>query len=265
MKTEKMEQRLIEAYKVGVSMGMEGTDEMNDTRARLGMISHWRNRGSKTFVLHNRLVSAFAHTDVPLDIVLSDQRYPFPCFVIESHDAIPLFTTTYGKDVHSIIVSRLIKGEDGFDGESCVIVTAFAGGGGIMIISCDGDSIKENAILEPNEADILAMLSVVVNTVLYINSTERESTTSEIRSVKIKVGGHRKRSNYIYLHPPKQLSIPSEHSGRKIDTRFMVRGHYRNVAYGPNKSYRELKWIMPYWKGPELAEVVNKTYKLREF
>jgi hypothetical protein len=32
---------------------------------------------------------------------------------------------------------------------------------------------------------------------------------------------------------------------------FIVRGHYRDQAYGPNHSLRETIWIEPYWKGPE--------------
>ena len=44
--------------------------------------------------------------------------------------------------------------------------------------------------------------------------------------------------------------------------RFIVRGHWR----WPAKHWinRSLRWIEPYWKGPDLAAVIEKAYRLRE-
>ncbi|MBI2894429.1 MAG: SEC-C domain-containing protein [Deltaproteobacteria bacterium] len=49
-------------------------------------------------------------------------------------------------------------------------------------------------------------------------------------------------------------------SGRQLFHRFMVRGHWRR----PRKDWkdRRLRWIEPYWKGPDLAAVIERTYKL---
>ncbi len=49
-------------------------------------------------------------------------------------------------------------------------------------------------------------------------------------------------------------------SGRQVLHRFMVRGHWRR----PPKSWQDqrLRWIEPYWKGPDLAAVIERTYKL---
>lgn len=38
-------------------------------------------------------------------------------------------------------------------------------------------------------------------------------------------------------------------SGWRIQSRFTVRGHWRNQAHGPERSLRRLTWIQPYWKG----------------
>jgi hypothetical protein len=42
--------------------------------------------------------------------------------------------------------------------------------------------------------------------------------------------------------------------------RYMVRGHWRR----PPKNWKEQhpRWIKPYWKGPDIAAVIERTYKL---
>jgi hypothetical protein len=47
----------------------------------------------------------------------------------------------------------------------------------------------------------------------------------------------------------------------RIKSRFMVRGHYRNQAHGPNRSLRTSKWIAPFAKGPQEGAKLVHTYK----
>jgi hypothetical protein len=47
---------------------------------------------------------------------------------------------------------------------------------------------------------------------------------------------------------------------REYASRFIVRGHWRNQPHGPGLSERKLIWIKPYYKGPEMAELVNRPY-----
>jgi hypothetical protein len=49
--------------------------------------------------------------------------------------------------------------------------------------------------------------------------------------------------------------------GRSTLARFMVRGHWRR----PAKTWEDqrLRWIEPYWKGPDLATVIEKAYRLK--
>jgi hypothetical protein len=54
-------------------------------------------------------------------------------------------------------------------------------------------------------------------------------------------------------HPP-EMNSPA--------VRFLVRGHWRNQAHGEGRSLRTFKWIEPFWKGPEMAEIVNKPYRV---
>lgn len=50
-------------------------------------------------------------------------------------------------------------------------------------------------------------------------------------------------------------------SGRTLMKRFMVRGHWRR----PHQDWKDqrLRWIEPYWKGPELATVIEREYRLK--
>ena len=64
-------------------------------------------------------------------------------------------------------------------------------------------------------------------------------------------------------------------TGRQITTKFMVRGHYHGFWMNLNDdipSYQIVdikddkmlvkKWVEPFWKGSEFAEVVLKDYKV---
>jgi len=49
-------------------------------------------------------------------------------------------------------------------------------------------------------------------------------------------------------------------SGRQILHRFMVRGHWRRA---PAKwKDQRIRWIEPYWKGPDIAAVIEREYRL---
>ena len=50
-------------------------------------------------------------------------------------------------------------------------------------------------------------------------------------------------------------------SGRTQLHRFMVRGHWRR-ALAPWQDQR-LRWVAPYWKGPEIALVIERAYRLK--
>lgn len=48
-----------------------------------------------------------------------------------------------------------------------------------------------------------------------------------------------------------------------VAQRYVVRGHWRNQAYGEGRALRRRQWIEPHWKGPENAvEAVNRTYEV---
>ena len=47
----------------------------------------------------------------------------------------------------------------------------------------------------------------------------------------------------------------------RIKHRFIVRGHYRHQAHGPDRMDRRVQWIAPHWKGPESGAQIVHTYK----
>jgi hypothetical protein len=48
----------------------------------------------------------------------------------------------------------------------------------------------------------------------------------------------------------------------RLKHRFIVRGHYRNQAHGPQRTLRTSRWITPHWKGPTEGATLVHTYKL---
>jgi hypothetical protein len=52
-----------------------------------------------------------------------------------------------------------------------------------------------------------------------------------------------------------------EPSGRELMARFLVRGHWRRA--NPGWHNQRVRWIEPYWKGPELSAIIEKEYKLK--
>lgn len=51
--------------------------------------------------------------------------------------------------------------------------------------------------------------------------------------------------------------------GDKLQVRFMVRGHWRRQPHGQENQERKLIWIRPHFKGPDIAEMVNKPYLVK--
>ena len=52
------------------------------------------------------------------------------------------------------------------------------------------------------------------------------------------------------------------HVKRLSKVQWLVRGHWRNQACGPQRSLRQMKWIEPFWKGPLDAPILVRTYVL---
>ncbi len=124
-------------------------------------------------------------------------------------------------------------------------------------------SILNNPV---SNGDTQNLVNMFCNTIMYVNDSTRVRADTErvcgrkVKSIKgeAKAGGA--SSEYIYLTPPRGYVSVEPDKKRFIDKRFIVRGHWTEQAYGIKHSLRRRQWILPYWKGPEMSEVVSKKY-----
>lgn len=66
----------------------------------------------------------------------------------------------------------------------------------------------------------------------------------------------------IEISEVRRLQELDRHSeGRGVLRRFMVRGHWRRARAGAAE--QRLSWVRPHWKGPDLATIIERAYKLK--
>jgi hypothetical protein len=58
-----------------------------------------------------------------------------------------------------------------------------------------------------------------------------------------------------------EIAQGSKREGWELRVRYIVRGHWRNQAHGPNRSLRRQQWIEPFWKGPEDGQQWSHLYQ----
>lgn len=251
----------------------------------------WSKYGGKTFILSRDLIEAFSHTDISFDMLPSDFKYPFDSFLIEGD--VPLFTTnsfeSMGNDIRPVeailytsakalmtinlpIVDLNGVSHDKLDWDHALngFFPAVIGASNIMLYMRNDATIRSAADLKKEGAGMVTvtnndsqkLCNIFFNTLLYINDPTRiiaETQSTGSRKLK-RSGGGTARSEYIYLRPPKSYRPLYSSSGRTLDVRFIVRGHWRNQAVGVGRKDHKLIWIKPHWKGPEMSEVVSKKY-----
>lgn len=72
-----------------------------------------------------------------------------------------------------------------------------------------------------------------------------------------------KTQQILVRKPALQSDFDSQQGLRKLAVRFIVRGHWRHQPVGEQGKERKLIWIKPYYKGPEMAELIQKPYVVR--
>ena len=257
----------------------------------------WTNCGAKIFQLSDDLLEAFTYTDIPMRMTPGDFKYPFDSFIIESGNK-PLFITKTNIGpigVHTLLYScpeSIIKksGVDpvivtmdgkklhGFQSDR-IIYGFMPVEEGMERIRLDlGDNVtfeetanhpRSNAVeVACDEDDMRNIINIFYNTVMYINDPSRniaETQSIQTRKVAVTSGGQKTRQPYILLSTPKNY-VPlnrGRHENGELTCRFPVRGHWREQAHGEKHSLRKTIWVFPFWKGPELSEVVSHPYHLK--
>lgn len=132
------------------------------------------------------------------------------------------------------------------------------------------------------------LVHVVVNAILYATSADVAwpLTPSPVRALRAESRTRGKAKQARVAHRAEELrrtrsgedvyylpgripisqlraleQIERQPTGHEILSRFMVRGHWRRA--NPGWLNQRVRWIEPYWKGPELAAIVEKEYRLK--
>jgi hypothetical protein len=135
------------------------------------------------------------------------------------------------------------------------------------------DELPDNVTEEADRQARRTIQQIVFGMLAYVNAVEGATTPREPvekkASKKKKTSGESRLKHWevgrtIRLDPKLVAAARggSREIALKIKTRFIVRGHYRNVAHGPKRSLHTMKWISPFWKGPEEGARIVHTYKL---
>lgn len=136
----------------------------------------------------------------------------------------------------------------------------------------------------------LGFIRLVMNAALYLSSSDPEvishlsdRTLIEAQAEKLPRGNKRRRMfqsasafsalDYADVGPStepirvtrtetEKPDGPYERQtgSRTSNVRFMVRGHWRQQAHGPGSRQRKLIWIRPFYKGPDMADLISKPY-----
>lgn len=134
----------------------------------------------------------------------------------------------------------------------------------------------------------LSFYRLVLNAMLYLGSSDpdiiqrtsgrpgtlsaADNMKSQIKAKKARAAA-RKESELDYAsvgESVKPIYVRKGESDRRVVSdegrgllaaiRFIVRGHWRNQPCGPGLTERKLIWVKPYYKGPDMAEMVNRPY-----
>jgi len=258
----------------------------------IGRVNVWKNNGAKTFILTNDLIEAFSHTDIPMESYPTDFQYPFDTFLIEGESPLFYTKTPIGglRGVFSVMYIsdtavykekdlKLITRDNKFTTKLfwSKALTGFYINilGGLEYLKLNmvddrtiGDAAKTwagdtNLICDKEDGQNL--VNLFYNTLLYVNDPDRNKVETESTgSRKLKISSKESlKSKYILLRAPKNyVSLSSSSKGGILDKRFVVRGHWRQQAYGEKYSLHKRLWIKPHYKGPELAPMDNKPYRV---
>lgn len=130
------------------------------------------------------------------------------------------------------------------------------------------------------------MFRLAMNTILYITSPEADVQNTHNQEIKnlnkkmINKKGLRReeyskrikmlnsQKNYIVgakFRLSKEYTAKLTSEGKKWELKHRVRvmGHFKNQPVGPGRLERKRIWIAPYWKGPTMAELIQKKYVVR--
>ncbi|MGD9065568.1 MAG: SEC-C metal-binding domain-containing protein [Desulfobacterales bacterium] len=275
---------------------MPGADILT---AHIEIMINFELHRRKTFWVDESLAYMLAKTD--LEVPGSDLRVPFACFALVFTDryVLSLAERMLSADPKSPVSGHFLRVATVYLREErhvanrvlrvWFVFDALGADPPHLLaheIQLDDDSLirplPENSGLtvvtglDVSDANPLrALLHVVLNAVLYAVSpgVERQHRKSpsgvQSKKAKSELRAPVFSSEDVFFLPG---AIEISHlrnlqqlerlpSGRTMLHRYMVRGHWRRAA--PGWRDQRMRWIAPYWKGPDIAAVIERTYKLK--
>lgn len=129
--------------------------------------------------------------------------------------------------------------------------------------------------LQQNIDNVGALSRLVVNTIMYLTSESPDiqaqmlgPSEEDRRRAKAGTGADRRRLKDLAL-PVSYFKVgakydtdvyrnmPVDKDANTLSKRHPVSGHWKKQALGPGRTMREMRWIEPYWRGPDWAEIVG--------
>lgn len=253
----------------------------------------------KCFWVDEALAYMLAHTDV--DVCGRELRLPFPSFALVFTDrhVLSLAERLLARQEECVLAGRYLRvatvfvTEHGNDGERTVQVcfALDALGADLPVLATYAIPLKDDQQIAeyvesiapspqvepavPNANPLAGLLQVTINAILYATSAGIEP---ELRQAPARAPGRPRArggppltysSDAVFFLPGAIEISRVRHlqeleripDGRTILRRFMVRGHWRRAA--ASWSDQRMRWIQPYWKGPDMATIIERTYKLK--
>lgn len=262
--------------KVNRAVGEDADDPICYTNEVPWLLA-WARDGYNVFDLSPDFVAAMLLTD-PTAIDLPSLKLPFrgTLFMIPDQFAIGAENTSYTK-IHVVETddSRAFDPSAPKDGEKRPAIAIYATDGTRILFTIVPRAELSWASLEelPDEVQFDAdkearktIQRVVLGALAYATAVDRAITerfpTPKKRREQPSIA-HWTIGRTIKIDP--ELVRIARGGAReiafRIKSRFIVRGHYRNQAHGPERSLRTSKWIMPFWKGPAEGARLVHTYK----
>jgi hypothetical protein len=257
------------------------------------MINHELHH-RKTFWVDESLAYMLDQTE--LDVVGSELRAPFASFALVFTDRhmLSLGERLLAQQRDNPVAGHLLR-------VATVDVTEYQRGGGRVLEVCfafdalgaDVPALVRHEIVLDDESRVQSYLDMVaplpaidppppdthpvrgllrttINAILYATSAgvspERRSPPASRRPNAKQVF-----SSDDVFHLPGTIDISRVRKlqelerapeGRVLMRRYMVRGHWRRAA--KTWADQRLRWIEPYWKGPDMAAIIERAYRLKE-
>lgn len=259
----------------------------------------WADNGFPSIVLNEKTAASYAFADIPPEI-FNDIRFPFNYFSI----SIPPVVTMNSKGIYVVRItisnhcdSSFIKIREetkafykslsntdlrNYDFLN-IIIRIDMSNGEILWACCNYLSElfilnnEEYPLLEiTDEDDRISLVSkkILINTIIALNSTDHYKKT--FRTKKMRLSEESKKKTPIEIEEYRVTTpitvdfvkqVNSYINGKKeivYKSRWIVRGHWRNQAFGKGMKEHRLKFIEPYWKGPEKGTVLIRPYQFKE-